>query len=74
MLAGKTTQSNRVKLLCDVMEHASEKSCWGREAPGTPKNTAEAQPEKAAWACQSRQGDGHVNQPFLLGGTSEKRR
>lgn len=56
------------------MEHASEKSCWGREAPGTPKNTAEAQPEKAAWACQSRQGDGHVNQPFLLGGTSEKRR
>ena len=46
------------------MEHALERAGWGREAPGTPKNAAEAQPEEAAWAFQSCQGGGHVNQPF----------
>ena len=46
------------------MEQALERAGWGREAPGTPKNAAEAQPEEAAWAFQSCQGGDHVNQPF----------
>ena len=55
-------------LLCDVMEHALERAGWGHEAPGTPQNAAEAQPEEATWEFQSCQGGDHVNQRFSLAG------
>lgn len=56
------------------MEHASERAGGGHEAPGAPKNAAAAQPEEAVWSFQLCQGGDLVNQTFLLGGTSEKRR
>lgn len=48
------------------------KSELGCEAPGTPKNAAEAQPGEAAEAFQSCKLSDSVNQVFLFDWTSEK--
>lgn len=72
MLASKTTQSHLVKLFCNVMEHALERADWGCDAPGIPKNVAEAQPGEATEAFQSCKRSDYVNQLFRLGWTSEK--
>lgn len=72
MLAGKTTQSHLVRLFCDVMEQALERLGWWCDAPGTPKNAAEVQPEEASEAFQSCKLSDYVNQVFLLDWTSEK--
>lgn len=72
MLAGKTTQSHLVRFFCDVMEQALERVDWEYDPPGTPKNSAEAQPEEATGAFQLCELSDYVNQVFLLDQTSEK--
>lgn len=53
------------------MEHALERVGRGCDTPGTPKNSAEAQPEEATEAFQSCKLSDYVNQEFLLDWTSE---
>lgn len=54
------------------MEQALERLGWWCDAPGTPKNAAEVQPEEASEAFQSCKLSDYVNQVFLLDWTSEK--
>lgn len=49
------------------MEHALERAGRGYDAPGTPKNAAEAQPGEATEAFQSCKRSDYVNRVFLLG-------